>query len=218
MKMKKIYCFVFCLSFICSFIQLHASETYRLLIFGDSLSAGYGVGEKNSFASLLQQELYQKGYKNIKVVNKSKSGETTVGGLKRFPKILEQVKPNGVILELGINDVFQGKAVSSIEMNLEQMIKISQQKKIPVLLVGMKAPPYTGLFYQKSFDKMYQKLATKYHLIFYPFFMKGLIEIENGMPVSKYTLQDKIHPNTDGINLMVKNIMPFVEKFLSRIK
>ncbi len=212
--MKKLICvisfFVFCLMGG----SLMASPTYRLLVYGDSLSAGYGVGTENSFGTLLQKELKKKGYKNILVVNKSKSGETTAGGLVRLEKILKSVKPNGIILELGINDVFRGNSVQSIEMNLERMIKMCQSRGIDVLLAGMKAPPYAGEFYQKEFNKMYQTLATKYHLILYPFFMKGLVSLEDGVPVSKYTLNDKVHPNVKGISLIVNNMMPFVEKFL----
>ena len=193
---------------------LFAADPYRLLIFGDSLSAGYGVGSKKSFASLLQIELHEKGYKNVKVINQSKSGETTSGALLRLDSVLQKVNPNGVLLELGINDVFQGNSVEFIEKNLSRIIEICQQRGIFVLLAGMKAPPYAGIIYQKKFDQMYANLALKYNLILYPFFMKGLIEIENGMPISKYTLADKVHPNSQGILLIVQNIMPYIEKFL----
>ncbi|MBQ3035220.1 MAG: hypothetical protein IJD25_04110, partial [Alphaproteobacteria bacterium] len=77
---------------------------------------------------------------------------------------------------------------------------------------------YTGILYQKEFNQMYEKLASKYRLIFYPFFMKGLIELENQIPDSKYVLSDNVHPNNQGISLMVQNIMPYVEKFIKESK
>ncbi len=212
--MKKLL-FVVLFLCLCGYSRvLFAADPYRLLIFGDSLSAGYGVGEQKSFASLLQIELHEKGYKNVKVINQSKSGETTSGALLRLNSVLNKVKPNGVLLELGINDVFQGNSILFIEKNLSRIIEICQQRGIFVLLAGMKAPPYAGIIYQRKFDQMYENLASKYNLILYPFFMKGLIKLENGMPISKYTLSDKVHPNIQGIGLIVQNIMPYVEKFL----
>ena len=214
---KLIYAILFL--FMLSYTGASFAETpYRLLVYGDSLSAGYRVGKKNSFASILQKELRAKGYKNVIVINKSKSGETTTGGLIRLKAVLETEKPNGVLLELGINDALRGNSVASIEKNLERMILLCQERGIYVLLAGMKAPPYTGILYQKEFNQMYEKLASKYRLIFYPFFMKGLIELENQIPDSKYVLSDNVHPNNQGISLMVQNIMPYVEKFIKESK
>lgn len=214
---KLIYALLFL--FVLSYTGVSFAETpYRLLVYGDSLSAGYRVGKKNSFASILQKELRAKGYKNVIVINKSKSGETTTGGLIRLKAVLEMEKPNGVLLELGINDALRGNSVASIEKNLERMILLCQERGIYVLLAGMKAPPYTGILYQKEFNQMYEKLASKYRLIFYPFFMKGLIELENQIPDLKYVLSDNVHPNNQGISLMVQNIMPYVEKFIKESK
>ena len=144
------------------------------------------------------------------------SGETTRGGLKRLPDILSTTKPNAVILELGINDVFRGFGISTIEKNLSTMINMCKSKKIPVLLVGMKAPPYAEVSYQKQFNQLYGQLAKRYKLILYPFFMKGLIEVEYGnpMPRTKYLLADKIHPNENGVRVMVNNFFPYMLRFL----
>ena len=213
--MKKIIAVVlFVFMFFMPFGPLHAEQEFRLLVFGDSLSAGYGVGKNNSFATLLQKELHKNGYKSVQVVNRSKSGETTMGGLIRLPLLLKEIRPNGVIIELGINDVFKGNSVSTIRLNLERMIKICQEHDVAVLLAGMKAPPYAGEFYQKEFNAMYEELAVKYNLVYYPFFMKGVIALEDGIPVAKYVLPDNIHPNVNGIMLMVKNMLPVVERFL----
>ena len=201
--------------------QLSAySPTFKLVVFGDSLSAGYNVPQNQSFASQLQSQLFKNGFYNIKVINHSRSGETTGGGLKRLPAILEKEKPNALILELGINDVFRGYSVTEAENNLAKMIQLCQKNNVSVLLVGMKAPPYASVIYQQKFGKMYETLAKKYNLLLYPFFMKGLIEMESGSVQSKgdYMLRDKIHPNTNGISLMVKNIMPFISEFLKENK
>ena len=156
---KLIYAILFL--FVLSYTGVSFAETpYRLLVYGDSLSAGYRVGKKNSFASILQKELRAKGYKNVIVINKSKSGETATGGLIRLKAVLETEKPNGVLLELGINDALRGNSVASIEKNLERMILLCQERGIYVLLAGMKAPPYTGILYQKEFKQMYEKLAS----------------------------------------------------------
>ena len=196
------------------------SKTFKLVVFGDSLSAGYRLPQNQSFASQLQSQLFKNGFYNIKVINHSRSGETTGGGLKRLPAILEKEKPNGLILELGINDVFRGYSVTEAENNLSKMIELCQKNDVSVLLVGMQAPPYASIIYQQKFGKMYETLAQKYNLLLYPFFMKGLIAMENGSVQSKgdYMLGDKIHPNTNGVSLMVKNIMPYVAEFLKENK
>lgn len=200
----------------------HAAQpkTFKLVVFGDSLSAGYRLPQNQSFASQLQSQLYKLGYLNVNVINHSRSGETTGGGLKRLPAILKKEKPNGLILELGINDVFRGYSVTEAENNLSKMIELCQKNDVSVLLVGMQAPPYASIIYQQKFGKMYETLAQKYNLLLYPFFMKGLIAMENGSVQSKgdYMLGDKIHPNTNGVSLMVKNIMPYVAEFLKENK
>lgn len=206
---------------LCASIMAEAApQTFKLMVFGDSLSAGYRVGDAKSFASQLQRELYKIGYHNVQIINQSQTGETTGGGLKRLPAVLDKVKPNGIILELGINDVLRGLSIGEAEHNLSKMIELCQSRGISVLLVGMKAPPYAGVIYQQRFDKMYSTLAKKYNLLLYPFFMKGLIEMESGIPqpTGNYMLGDKIHPNEQGIALMVKNILPYIGEFLNRNK
>ena len=200
--------------------HLRTTGYFKLVVFGDSLSAGYKVEPQNSFVSKLQKALYNSGYHSVVVFNNSKSGETTAGGLRRLPGVLEKEKPNGIIIELGINDVFQGLGLGEAERNLQKMIELCQSKKVPVLLVGMKAPPYAGIIYQQKFDKMYVSLAKKYNILLYPFFMKGLIEMESDSAKmnSNYILNDKIHPNPQGIDLMVKNILPYVAEFLKENK
>ncbi len=222
---KKVIFGVICLTFCCVFDSANAqvskqNQQFKLVVFGDSLSAGYRVDKKQSFASQLQNRLIKSGYFNVLVINHSRSGETTAGGLKRLSAVLEKEKPNGIILELGINDVFRGNGLTEIKNNLSKMIQMCQSKNVSILLVGMKAPPYASIIYQQNFDKMYETLAKEYHLLLYPFFMKGLIEMESGKPQMKqnYMLGDNIHPNVPGISLMVQNIMPYVSEFLRKNK
>jgi len=196
------------------------SQMFKIVVFGDSLSAGYQVPKNQSFAAQLQGRLFKTGLNNVIIVNHSRSGETTAGGLRRLPAVLEKENPNGLILELGINDVLRGLSVTEVQNNLSKMIELCQKKGVSVLLVGMKAPPYAGIMYQQRFDKMYSNLAKKYKLLLYPFFMKGLIEMENGAPQTKgnYMLGDNLHPNVQGISLMVQNIMPYISEFLKKNK
>ena len=219
--MKLIHCIIVfcCLLFSVSAFSEH-NEKYKILVYGDSLSAGYKIADENSFPRVLKQQLYKKGYKNIEIINGSVSGETTVSGLKRLPEVLYIVRPNAVILELGINDVFKGFSVSSIEKNLSAMINMCREKNIPVLLIGMKSPPYAEISYQKKFNQLYAQLAKRYHLVLYPFFMKGLIAVEYGIatPKIKYMLPDKIHPNEMGVRVMVNNFLPYMIKFLKQNK
>ena len=215
--MRFIYFIIVCFSLLFSVSAFSFDLVkYKVLVFGDSLSAGHRIGTENSFARILEQKLRAKGYKNIEIINRSMSGETTRGGLIKLPDTLSTIKPNAVILELGINDVFRGMSIETIETNLSKMIYMCQSKNIPVLLVGMKAPPYAEISYQKQFNQLYAQLAKRYKLILYPFFMKGLIEVEYGnpMPRTKYLLADKIHPNENGVRVMVNNFFPYMLRFL----
>ena len=190
------------------------AEPYRLAVYGDSLSAGYRLMPQYSFCSQLETALRQKGY-DVIVLNVSRGGETTWGGVRRLPSLLEQ-KPDGVILELGLNDSRRHVALSSTEENLKLIITRLQENHIPVLLVGMESILLRIPRYRQDFKQMYQRLARQYHLPFYPFFMKGIINTFVGKPIGlpeNFMLND-LHPNAKGIQIMVDNILPTVERFL----
>ena len=213
--------------FVCVFLSvmmlsLHVSaqeavKTYKLMIFGDSLSAGHRLPKDDSFPAQLQKALEQKGYTQVEVINNSKSGETTAGGLKRQAAALKQ-HPNGVLLELGINDVFKGVSIDKITKNLSDLIENFQKEKIAVLLAGMKAPPVTEPAYATQFFNMYAALAQKYHLVYYPFFMQGIFEAAGNqiLQTAPYMLADKVHPNATGVDLTVQHILPSVQQFLKQ--
>lgn len=188
---------------------------FKLAIFGDSLSAGYKLPVTDAFYTRLEQALHAKGYKNVSVLNFSKSGETTSGGVKRISSVVN-AKPNGVLLELGINDALRNQSLKNAERNLQRMIERLQQAGIPVMLIGMQVPVINNPSYARSFNNMYQELARKNGLLLYPFFMKDVIDFNlSTMNLnSKYLLSDDLHPNAEGIKIMVQNILPTVIEFL----
>src|SRR5262249_32722213 len=145
-----------------------AAESKVVLIFGDSLSAGYGLKPDESWPSLLQARLDGR----YKVVNASVSGETTAGGLTRLPVALRVHKPAIVVLELGGNDGLRGLPLTEMEKNLAAMIEMSQSAGARVLLVGMQLPPNFGETYTDGFRAIYPALAHRFHLPAPPFLLE----------------------------------------------
>lgn len=207
--MKKLF-----LLAVSMFIGLSAvAAPLKLLVFGDSLSAGHNLDAKDSFCMQLKNVLTEKGYE-IEVLSHSKSGETSLGGSKRIRSALAK-RPDGVILQLGINDAFRQVPVEKIKANLQKLISGFKKAGIPVFLVGMEAPMDMPQEYRDAFRKMYTDLALENELLLYPFFMNGLWK-EDGTHVSEeYFLKDKIHPSAKGVKIMVKNILLGVEQFIS---
>ena len=192
------------------------AANYRVAVFGDSLSAGYKLQPSEAFYSQLEKALQAKGYKNISVINQSKSGDTTGGGLNRLSALLNS-KPNAVLLELGINDALRSQRIEVIERNLQRMIDRLQQEKIPVMLIGMQVPPLQNPSYARAFNNMYEDLARKNGLLLYPFFMKDVLKF-NPVKLSfdnTYLLSEGVHPNAAGVKIMVQNILPTVIEFLN---
>lgn len=203
------FLFLIMILFSCSV----SAESFQLAVFGDSLSAGHHLSEQDAIYSQLERKLLDRGY-DVAVIHASRSGETTQGGLNRQGKLLAQ-KPDAVLLELGINDfLFLNYDLSETERNLETLVTRFLAQNIPVLLVGMKAPPAKPG--SDRFEKMYQKIAQKYNLDFYPFYMDGIFDnvFSLGLP-NKYLLSDNMHPNREGVALMVQRMMPTVERFLN---
>ena len=145
----------------------------NILVFGDSLSAGYGIAVAESWPSLLQQEL-ARSHPEYRVVNASISGETALGGRQRITKALQQHRPAIVILELGVNDGLRGFSTADIEASLNEIIEQANHAKAKVLLVGMKLPPNYGESYTTQFQNVYQRLAEKHRLRLLPFLLEGV--------------------------------------------
>lgn len=175
----------------------HAAK--NILVFGDSLSAGYGIARDDSWVTLLQQEL-KRSHPQFNVINASISGETTSGGLRRIGKALQQHSPAVVIIELGANDGLRGTSVKETETNLNEIISLSHKANAKVLLVGIRIPPNYGQDYTRQFSSLYPKLAKKHSTGLVPFMLDG-IEPEQFQA-------DNLHPNAKGQPRILQNILP----------
>jgi acyl-CoA thioesterase-1 len=154
-------------------LPFNAHAEKNILVFGDSLSAGYGLAIEKSWVNLLQQEL-QRTQSGFSVVNASISGETTTGGRQRITKTLKQHRPSIVIVELGANDGLRGAPIKDIEANLNDIIKQSQRSGAKVLLLGMKLPPNYGEPYITQFANVYPRVAKKHGILVLPFLLEGV--------------------------------------------
>ena len=175
-----------------------AQAAKNILVFGDSLSAGYGLARDVSWVSLLQQEL-KISHPQYEVVNASISGETTSGGLRRIGKALQQHRPEIVIVELGANDGLRGATVAETERNLNMIIEQIRKTNAKVLLLGMQLPPNYGLDYTRQFHALYPKLAKQYGIASLPFMLEGI-------PPEQFQA-DNLHPTATAQPLIMRNIM-----------
>ena len=186
-----------------------ASGKPKIIAFGDSLTAGFGLAEKESYPYLLQQKLNADGY-DYEVVNAGVSGETSLGGLERVDWVLEQENVKILILELGANDLLRGLPVAKMKTNLETMIKKAQAKNVKVLLCGMLAPPTMGAQYQREYVNTFPDLASQYKVDFLPFLLENIAlnkDLNQG---------DGIHPNAKGEIIMTDNVYKALEPLLSK--
>ena len=179
---------------------------YRLAALGDSLTAGYGLAGSDSFPVQLEILLKNKGY-NVTVQNAGVSGDTTAGGLARLDWSLDD-NVDGVIIELGANDAMRAIPPASTRASLEKIIKRLKQRKVDVLLTGMLAPPNLGPEFGNSYNAIFPDLASKYNLVFYPFFLKDVAAI------ASLNQPDGIHPTAAGVKIIARNILPKVEELL----
>ncbi|WP_231887006.1 arylesterase [Thalassospira xiamenensis] len=173
-----------------------------LMLYGDSLMAGYGLSHEDGFAPRLEAALRDAGH-NVKVVNSSVSGDTTAAGLSRLEWALVD-DPDVVLLELGANDALRGVEPSQTRENLDAIIGKLRDRDVAVLLAGMMAPPNMGKEYGAEFNEIYPELAAEYQLAFYPFFLDGVAAD------SSLNQDDGIHPNADGVKVIVERILPQV--------
>ncbi|MCR4299303.1 MAG: arylesterase [Gallionella sp.] len=188
-------------------LPLSAYAAKTILIFGDSLSAGYGIAVAESWPGLLRQEL-ARSHPDYRVVNASISGETTQGGRQRITGALQQYRPAVVILALGANDGLRGFNVAGIEANLGKIIEDVRAARAKVLLVGMKLPPNYGEAYVTQFEKVYPKLAKKYQIRLLPFLLEGV--------VPQQFQADNLHPTKDAQPLLMRNVLKELRPLLRR--
>ena len=181
--------------------------TQTIVVFGDSLSASYGIGQNEGWVTLLQARLTQQKLP-YRVVNASISGETTSGGSARFSEMLAAHKPSIVILELGANDGLRGLPVSDMRNNLNKMILQAKAAKTKLLLVGMKIPPNYGQKYSRDFSASYAILAKQHQIKLVPFLLDGVA----GKP--SLMQDDDLHPTTAAQPALLDNMWKILEKML----
>jgi len=185
------------------------AATLNLVGFGDSLMAGYQLPPGDGFPEKLQAALKAKG-EDVAITNAGVSGDTSTGGLARIDWSVPD-GTNGVILELGANDALRGIPPEETEKNLDAMITRLKERGIPVLLAGMMEPPHMGADYAARFNPIYEKLAQKHQVPLYAFFLDGVV-----MDAS-LKLEDGMHPNSKGVDVMVQKMEPAVTNFIRTI-
>ncbi|MDF3011819.1 MAG: arylesterase [Cellvibrio sp.] len=186
--------------------QNTTSATTKILVMGDSLSAGYGIDIQQGWVNLLEKEISKKH--SVQIINASISGETSSGGNARLPALLAEHKPDIVILELGGNDGLRGQPLKLLEKNLQTMIDSSKQAGAKVLLAGMQIPPNYGPRYSNQFKALYSQLAEKNQAALIPFLLEGI----GGN--ADLVQRDGIHPTAEAQPMIVKNVQPELEKLL----
>ena len=196
---------IFVLLFAALCLPPGISYAETILVFGDSLSAAYGIPREAGWVNLMQQEL-QHSHPRYQVVNASISGETTTGGRQRIATALRQHRPVIVILELGANDGLRGTPIADIEANLAALIQQARKARARVLLLGMQLPPNYGADYTARFKALYPKLAQRYHVALVPFFMEGV--------APEQFQADNLHPTAQAQPHILQNVMQQLEPLL----
>ena len=187
--------------------QVHAQAApTRIAILGDSLAAGYGVKPAEAIPARLQAALKQEG-RNVEILNHGVSGDTSAGGLDRIDWMMAD-KPDIVMVELGGNDALRAIDPATTERNLDAIVAKLKGAKVTVWLVGMLAPRNLGPQYAQSFDGIYKRIADKHGLPLYPFILEGVAQDP------ALNQADGIHPNPKGVDVVVKNLLPFVNSNL----
>lgn len=181
----------------------------KIVAFGDSLTAGFGLSETESYPYLLQEKLRADGYK-YEVQNAGVSGDTSLGGLERIDWVLGQDGVEILILELGANDLLRNMPVDRMKQNLAGIIKKAQAKNVKVLLCGMMAPPSMGADYERDYRNAFPDLADEYKTAYLPFVL-------DGVALKKELNQaDGIHPNAEGTKIMTDNIYNELKPLLTK--
>ncbi len=178
-----------------------------LVVFGDSISAGYGIRVDQGWVALLQAKLTREGY-GYQVINASISGETTAGGLARLPRALALHHPQVVVLELGGNDGLRALPIAQMRDNLKQMCALARAAGARVLLLGMRIPPNYGPDYTEQFRRVYSDLARADQLPLVPFLLDNIALNPDLMQA------DGFHPNTQGQPKLLDNVWPELERLL----
>ncbi len=185
-------------------------EKIKIVVFGDSLSAGYSLKEEDSFPSKLQVKLDENDY-NVEIIHAGVSGDTSKGGLSRVDWSVPD-EAHAVILELGANDALRGIDPSDTREALDKIVARLQERNFEVLICGMLSPPNMGDDYAELFNPIFEDLVNKYNTLYYPFFLEGVAA------VPELNLSDGIHPNAEGIDVIVEMIFPYVEDLVKEVR
>lgn len=192
---------------IISSISLADKDHSNLLIYGDSISAGYGMDTEKQWSKELQKILIEEKI-GLTIINKSLSGETTGGGLSRLEKIIDNSKPSYILIELGGNDALRGYPPEKIKNNIEEMINLSIKKGVKVLLMQIRILPNYGRRYQTSFESIYKEVSEENNIPLIPFMLNDIALNEELM------LDDGIHPNVTAQPLIAEflytNLLPLM--------
>ncbi len=184
------------------------AQAYTILVWGDSLSAAYGIPTEQGWATLLSKRLASR---HIHVANHSISGETTYGGNTRLPQSLTDIQPDLLILELGANDGLRGLDLRLMKQNLATMIQLAHDDDVKVLLLGMKIPPNYGATYANSFHRTYLQLATQYNIPVVPFFL------ETVAPNNKLMQSDGLHPTASAQTKLLTHVWQELSPLLPKV-
>ena len=194
-----------------SYIELAYSKTTKIIIFGDSLIAGYGLVVEDNFVNQLKLKTIENKINDVTLFNSGVSGETSTGLLNRYKWVLED-NYDGVIILIGANDALRGIDPSLTSQNIEKILSYLKEKQIPTMLIGMKAPNNLGEIYVNEFNAIYPKLSKKYDTAYYPFFLKD-VALKPSL-----NQRDMIHPNKKGVKIIVNNFFPYFLNFYESLK
>ena len=189
-------------------IQVALAKPITLLALGDSLTSGLGLEANETFPAKLEAALKGR-YPELKIINGGISGDTAADGLARLDWVLTD-DISGLIVELGANDALRGLDAAQTEAALDGIMAKAKAKNLPVLLLGMKAPPNMGPDYIARFDGLYSRLAEKYRALLYPFYLDGVAAN------ASLNQADGIHPNGQGVDVIVTKVMPRIEELIGK--
>jgi acyl-CoA thioesterase-1 len=187
----------------------HETPTARVVFLGDSLTAGFGLDERQAFPALLEGDLRRRGWR-VEVINGGVSGDTTAGGAARLSWLLRQ-SPDVVVVELGVNDGLRGQPLENIVVNLRDIVSRSLGSGARVLLLGMRIPPNYGADYASRFEGIYRQLAAELEVPLMPFLLEGV----GGL--AELNLPDGIHPNAEGHRIVARSVLPHLEEVLESL-
>lgn len=177
-----------------------------VLIFGDSLTAGYRLQAHEALPAVVEDKLHEKGETEVRVINGGVSGDTTAGGKARLAWMLEKHKPDVVMVALGGNDMLRGIPPETVRANLDAMLQTLKDQQVKTILMAVKVPPNQDATYTQAFNAVYPELAKEYGVVLYPFFMESLFG------QTAYLLDDGVHPNALGVEYVAGYLADYLIK------